>query len=634
MNTHADGETKVAVDRARYQVNSVSGRELLYRIFLRFSLFMTCVVMVPMAALAFTFLVPPAYKGTAKVLIRYDKPDSAILGEVASLLSQDISGQSNAEILRSIPICQRVVKSLDLQHQDIARPSYKILASRAARVLFRLWPELDVAGDRQPDDSLQLAKELTESITAKVIQKSRAEVQVSDELIEVEVKSLNRIKVAQIVNQLCLAFIDEYYRLGQARAQQAYDYLGQQAAKASEALNIDDQGLVSNQKMLSDYSDRNINKNPLVDSTAKQVAELELKVAKLKSIYSENAPELIKAREDLKKVRGLLRRHESVESTKSLLSLLRDKRHQAYMTVQLYKNQLIPVTMVEEAVTPKYSKMLIISRYILSGGLGVIVGLILGFTVVMFFSAIDPCLYTPWEIEREGDLPVIGSFSVVASATGPRTINDLPLPAFTPAVLHTLGRLDLIGWQRGQTVLVTSALKGEGKTTVALQMAGALARDPSTRVLVIDGDFRQPDLTRFFHESDRPGLADALKGLFDVKAVIRSSEMGNLDVIPVGNIGNRLELCFFKKSLKKIFDEIRNEYDLILIDSGDIISSTEAVSFASETDRVLMVVRAGSTRRDPLLNALSMLNQLGRRPFGAILNFRRFPIPKVFYRLW
>jgi receptor protein-tyrosine kinase len=305
------------------------------------------------------------------------------------------------------------------------------------------------------------------------------------------------------------------------------------------------------------------------------------------------------------------------------------------MTVELYKNRLIPVSIVEEAATPKYSRTLIIGRYVIFGSIGLVIGLVLGLTLVMFYSAIDSRIFTPWEVEKECDLQVIGSFPAIsANKAQSLSVWDFLLSEFSPTALQVLGRLDLIGWKQGQIMLVTSASIGEGKTTTALQIMAALIRDKETRVLLVDGNFYRPELTRLFGKADQSGIVDVLKGLAEIKEVIRSTEAENLHFISVGRIDNRLELGFFKKSLNRALNEIRSNYDLILIDSSDVLSSTESTVFASESDRVLMVIKAGSTRRALLVNTLSALEHASRRPFGAILNFRRFPIPKMFYGLW
>jgi len=622
----------------------ISFREILAKLFFRFKIFLLCTLTVPLIALYLVHLVPYNYKSTAKLLIRYDTKGLPYFAELATSKRQIISGQSDAEIIRSLPVTMSVVKELSLKDSDIAKPAYKILFSHFAKPFYRFLKNDNSSNSQDEKTRIEhLAKELKESIDSKVVQKWRPEIEISDEVIEVEVKSPDRNKVRQIANKLCDGFINEYYRLCEAEAEQAYNYLTRQMLKLEEELRKaqvrDDisvdaagKGLITENPPGLDWSDRNINTNPVVDTTAKQVTTLELELERVKHIYKPGSPELVRVEKELQEARQRLKRHKSLESASALLNIFKDKRHKAYMTMQIFKNRLIPISVVERAVTPRKSRLVFIVRYVLVGVIGLVLGSVIGFSLVMFLSAMDHRLCRPWDVEKEASCPVIGSIPIIRrNEVDLANIDQLPLEEASPTVMQTLGRLDLVNKGKGQLVVVTGVSRYEGKTFLTLQLACALADDKRTKVLLIDGNFQNPSLgTLLGHRTDR-GLVDALKQNVPVKDVIFPTSIKNLEIIPAGYTKERQSLGFYKKSLKELIMSVRDEYDGIFLDTAGVLTSTDPALFASEADQLIMVLRSETTRREPYVKALDVLAQVGVACFGVILNFRRYRIPKIFY---
>ncbi len=624
--------------------SKISFREILAKLFFRFKIFLLSTIAVPLIALYLLHLVPYTYKSTAKLLIRYDTRGLPYFAELATSKRQIISGQSDAEIIKSLPVTTYVVKELSLKDSDIAKPAYKILFSHFAKPFYRFLKNGGTSNTQDEENKIiHLAKELKDSIDSKVVQKWRPEIEVSDEVIEVSVRSPNRNKVAQIANKLCDGFIDEYYRLCEAEAKQAYDYLTKQISKLEEELrkaqihnvisgNTASKAEVPENPPSFDWTDRNINTNPVVDTTAKQVATLELELERVKHIYKPGSPEVVRVEKELQEARQRLKRHKSLESAFALLNIFKEKRHKAYMTMQIFKNRLIPISVVERAVTPQKSQLVLIGRYVIVGAIGLILGAIVGFSLVMFLTAIDHRLCRPWDVEKEVDVPVIGSIPIIHKHDVNLTnLNQLPLEEASPTIMQTLGRLDLVNNGKGQLVVVTGVSRQEGKTFLALQLACALAGDKRTKVLLIDGNFQNPSLSiSLGHGTDR-GLIDALKQNATTRDVILPTPIENLEIIPAGYTKERQSLGFYKKSLKELIKSIRHEYDGIFLDSAGVLTSTDPALFASEADQLLMVIKSETTRKEPYIKALDVLGQVGVVCFGVILNFRRYRIPKIFY---
>ncbi|GAB6037497.1 hypothetical protein JCM15519_20560 [Fundidesulfovibrio butyratiphilus] len=599
-------------------------REMINRVFLHAKVVTVCAVMVPTLALGLTYLLPANYKSSAKVLIKYDDTGSSFFSEIAAPRGQIVSGQGNAELLRSVTVCAKVVETLSLQASDIKRPALEVIVSRliqACRHVFKPGAA-PVPGER---DITQLAKELKESIKATTIQKPHADLRVSDELIEVTVESPSSRLVAPITREVCLQFIDEYFRRYVAEAQKAYDYLTKQVELASSL-----PAGASGGNAASAWGDTRINSNPIVESAARQVASLELEVARLSNIYNAGAPELAKTQADLERARAILAKFEKSETSRAVLSMLKDKQQQALMTLQLYQNRLIPVSIVEMPVAPRVSTTGTIFRYVLAGGAGGVLGISLGITMALFLAALDRRLYTPWDCERTSGLDLAGSVPRVARlANGAPELSDPPIPEFSRAIVSILGAMDIAGG--GKVITVTSPSRKEGKTLFIVEMAKAMLHGARQRVLLIDGGFLTQGLSRLFGRANTPGIIEVLAGEVSIEEVVKPSSLPGLDLMPSGNLEDRLKLGYYRNALCDLLAALRERYDLILIDTDGILNSPDAVLLASTAERVLTVVRYGTTRHETLSQALRQLARLGVKPFGLLLNGRRFPVPSFFY---
>jgi len=642
MENHNSYEKYLTAKGALFSDNKFSVREIIYRLFFRLRLFLFCSLMIPLIALLMIHQIPPTYKVTSKIIIKHNDSVTPFFNEIATSRKQIISGQSTVEIIRSLPICEKVVEKLKLKSSDMAKPAYKILLFHLARIYYFIKGDEVEKTENSSNQGvnnalLRLAEDFKNTITPRIIQQGRDSIRVQDEMIEIEVKSFNRAKVALITNTLSNEFIDEFYRIYEDEATQAYDYLTKQIEVTRKQINFDSK---SGAKLFEkEWSERNINSNPIITRIAKQIAELEKELFKLQNVYASDSPEVKKAKAELDEAIKRLTNHKATESAEAILNILTEKRRTAYMTLQLYTNRLIPISIVEKAVTPKKSSLIIAARYGIVGGLGMVTGVFTGFILVMFFSALDNRLFTPWDIERYSNLEVIGSIQK-SDKISRRSLSFefIPVESADNAVMNMLGMLDLMSSKRGKILLITSPVSSEGKTTVALQSAIALARDKRAKTLLIDANFKNPDLSRSHiaqneesTEYSQKGMVDVLVGDVLIGDVITSVNMNNFDIVLAGTNQTREQVGFYKKSLKKAFEELRDKYDLIVIDSPGLLSSVDAALFASEADSVVLVIKAGTTRLETVKNATSILERLDIKAVSAIINFRKYPVPRLFY---
>ncbi|HXI04659.1 MAG TPA: polysaccharide biosynthesis tyrosine autokinase [Candidatus Saccharimonadales bacterium] len=171
-----------------------------------------------------------------------------------------------------------------------------------------------------------------------------------------------------------------------------------------------------------------------------------------------------------------------------------------------------------------------------------------------------------------------------------------------------------------RTILVTSALPGEGKTSVACNLAISLAQ-PGRRVLLVDADMRKPRLSWIFGLADGPGLSCLLSSTDGGAPAIRRTVVDGLDLLDSGPPPpNPADLLGSEH-----FNEIGASlcamgYDHIVFDSPPVLAVADACTMASRMDSVVLVVWAGVTGKDALAHAVGRLRQVKAKVTGTVLN--------------
>jgi protein-tyrosine kinase len=169
-----------------------------------------------------------------------------------------------------------------------------------------------------------------------------------------------------------------------------------------------------------------------------------------------------------------------------------------------------------------------------------------------------------------------------------------------------------------RSILITSAVPGEGKTFVASNLAQAIVRQPDRRALVIDADLRCSRLHMPFGAPSAPGLTDYLRGEADEMAVIQHGQEGNLCLIPGGGeVTNPSELLSNGR-LKILLNRVAPAFDWVILDSPPCLPVADASVLADLCDGVLLVIRAASTPAETARRASQELQ--GRNVVGVVLN--------------
>jgi len=185
-----------------------------------------------------------------------------------------------------------------------------------------------------------------------------------------------------------------------------------------------------------------------------------------------------------------------------------------------------------------------------------------------------------------------------------------------------------------RTILVTSPVKGDGKTTVAANLAAAMALDYEQQVLLIDADMRSPSIHRYFGISSTPGLSEYLgsNNGADLASYVQNTSLPGLRVLPAGNssaVSAELLATERMKSLVKGIPDLFPGHQVI-IDTSPILSTSDPLVLSRLTDGVVMVVRAQKTPRSCLSSALKSLAT--SKIIGVVLNGTELGMESRYYQ--
>jgi len=170
------------------------------------------------------------------------------------------------------------------------------------------------------------------------------------------------------------------------------------------------------------------------------------------------------------------------------------------------------------------------------------------------------------------------------------------------------------------TIQLTSSLEGEGKSTLAFNLALAMAR-MGRKTLIIDCDMRRPRLHRLTDTKQDPGLSDLLEGNVKAREAVRSyPSASNFYIMTAGTRTEQPLELLSSQRFERLLKNLSQTFDHIIIDSPPILPIADALEIGRHMDAVLLVIEAEKTTTDIAKDAMSLLSEAGIQPAGAILS--------------
>jgi capsular exopolysaccharide synthesis family protein len=183
-----------------------------------------------------------------------------------------------------------------------------------------------------------------------------------------------------------------------------------------------------------------------------------------------------------------------------------------------------------------------------------------------------------------------------------------------------IANLKLLINDKPRTILVTSAMVGEGKSITSSFLGITAANITQSKVAIVDFDLRKPKIHHYFGLSCRNGLSDVMTGKSNIKSVVKKTVIENLSIVTAGEFKEQPTDIIDQGDILAVMEELKFYYDYIIVDSPPIIPVSDPLLIADKVDGVLVVIKAGVTPREVTSRAINLLNNSGINLLGSILN--------------
>lgn len=211
-----------------------------------------------------------------------------------------------------------------------------------------------------------------------------------------------------------------------------------------------------------------------------------------------------------------------------------------------------------------------------------------------------------------------------------QSIVDLfePESAFATEFRRLLHRLPLFGNKpEMKSLMITSAMLGEGKSTVCSFLAIAAAVQTGLKTLIIDCDLRRPVIHKQFGLECEYGLTDIIREGFSLQDALKKTRIDKLDIITAGHLHQHPSEDLDVETVGSVLNELKFYYDLIILDTAPVLPVSDPMLLATKVDGILLVVKAGETNRKLVVRALDILSTSSERILGVVLNNMKNVLP-------
>jgi capsular exopolysaccharide synthesis family protein len=227
------------------------------------------------------------------------------------------------------------------------------------------------------------------------------------------------------------------------------------------------------------------------------------------------------------------------------------------------------------------------------------------------------------EVSQGLGMPVLGTLPAVSSRVRQLVQGGAPAPENQSGLLEAVDGLRTLllhspHAEGARVIVVTSAVAGEGKTTLATHLAASLAR-AWRKTLLVDCDLRNPNGHRLLNVSQDPGFCEALRGEAEFEDAIRETPISRLWMLPAGNCNAHALQALAQEGIESIFDRFKEEYDFIVIDSSPVLPVPDALHLARCADAVVLSVMRDVSRTPAIYATQQRLRALGVRLLGAVV---------------
>jgi len=592
--------------------------------------------LVTLLAIFWANSLPSMYSAATVILL---KPEQKQEVSLEALLSDNSKGSiyftTQKEIIQSRRILGELVEKLHLIH--VSKPQNSDSWFQTMQGFLSL-------GGRKQEESANVSQSEAHYLLA--VNRVRKQLNITNipnsNLIKLSFVSTSPEMSAKLANTLAEIYIKDIMETRVKVSEQTTDWMRERATALKQQLQesegrlqkfVEKSGLVN----VGEGGQQSLTAQELTDLTTKRM-QARARLMELSLLYGAKHPKIIAAKSELEAA------DRAFHLSQSRLRVLGRKgarlqglQHEVDSNRHLYETFLNKLKEADQAKTMKTEMARIVDPAVvpLSSSkpnrkqivvMALFMSFMLAVGMVILLDFLDTTIRSPDDVEPKLGLPILGLLPLVrfkksgGGGSKLREMNNEEHRRFTESMRTirtsiTLSALD----NPHKVVLVTSSVPGEGKSTVAENLAITMGK--MERLLLIDCDLRKPSVFENFGISEeKQGLSDLVVGAAEFKDCITRNEEYGIDILHAGTRPpNPLELLSSKR-FKIMISSFENHYDRIIIDSPPVHAVSDPLVLAQEAKAVVYVVQSDSTPENTIKKGLNRLEKVGAPVIGVILN--------------
>jgi capsular exopolysaccharide synthesis family protein len=308
---------------------------------------------------------------------------------------------------------------------------------------------------------------------------------------------------------------------------------------------------------------------------------------------------------------NILRRE--VDTNRALYDALLQRYKSVSATAGVSSNNVSIIDRADPPIRP------VSPRLLLNLALALFTGLLLGVGYVVLREHFDDAIRSAEDIDKELGTSLIGLVPMLGADQSPNAELQKVRSDFSEAYYALRAALELSTPSGApHTLMVTSSGPSEGKSTTSYALARGFAQI-GRRVMLVDADMRKPAQHRILNRANNVGLANLLARQATLHDVLQQTDTPNLDFIPAGPVPVNPAELIAGSGFTGLIDQIKGNYDIILIDSPPVVGLADAPTLASHVEATLFVVQANHARGRQARVAISRLKMARAYVVGAVL---------------
>lgn len=248
-------------------------------------------------------------------------------------------------------------------------------------------------------------------------------------------------------------------------------------------------------------------------------------------------------------------------------------------------------------------------------GLVSLAGLCVPFAIALLLELRFKRVVSSDHLEQDANLPVIGEIARLTGGPGNGRSQRMFEESIDALWANLSFRLEGI-----RTITITSAMPSEGKSSVASQLAIAMAKASEEPVLLIDADTRLPALHSLFGIEASPGFAKVIRGELPIESAIDTSLGSLVHVLPAGRLTCSPHQLVSRKNVEALLAKLPTQYRYVVIDTAPVLPAAETLAIASATDATLLCAMRDVTRAEHLQRAQRKLEAAGAKMLGIVFS--------------